>query len=206
MKVAAITITYNRLDLTKKMVESFYSKTKVDYHLFIDNGSTDGTPEWLAERFDHILLSRNYGIAKAFAAAYDNLPDFDFVLKLDNDVETVTDELIEKMVFFLKRNPKYVVTPVDLNITPQFEPHVFEKLEVDNHRLSLTTHTGGAYQLAPREACDRLVRGNMKTFLKGDIYIGAFYRTIGYRPAYLLDYEMRHIGFNKSTPGDEYLF
>ena len=39
MTVAAVTITYNRLELTKKTVESFNQKTKVDYHLFIDNGS-----------------------------------------------------------------------------------------------------------------------------------------------------------------------
>ena len=45
-KVAAITITYNRLELTKRTWESFNAKTGVDFHLFVDNGSTDGTEEW----------------------------------------------------------------------------------------------------------------------------------------------------------------
>jgi GT2 family glycosyltransferase len=68
MKVAAITITYNRLELTKQTIESFYSKTNVNTHLFIDNGSTDGTQEWI-KQFDHIQLNKNYGIAYALATA-----------------------------------------------------------------------------------------------------------------------------------------
>jgi len=71
-KVAAITITFNRLELTKKTVESFYSKTGVDYHLFVDNGSTDATQEWI-KQFDHIQLDRNYGIAWALASAVNSL-------------------------------------------------------------------------------------------------------------------------------------
>ena len=82
MKVAAVTITYNRLNLTKKTVESFNSKTAVDYHLFIDNGSTDGTVEWL-ENYNHILLEKNYGIAYAFREAVSHLKDYDFILKLE---------------------------------------------------------------------------------------------------------------------------
>ena len=64
-KVAAITITYNRLELTKRTWQSFNEKTGVDYHLFIDNGSTDGTVEWLQDKY-RILLDKNYGIAAAF--------------------------------------------------------------------------------------------------------------------------------------------
>ena len=35
-KVAAITITYNRIELTKRTWESFNAKTGVDFHLFVD--------------------------------------------------------------------------------------------------------------------------------------------------------------------------
>src|SRR5665648_322297 len=116
MKVAAITITYNRLDLTKKTVESFNSKTGVDYHLFIDNGSTDGTTEYLKD-FNHILLERNYGIAYAFKEAFLQLKGYDFILKLDNDIETITDDIINKMLSFYKTNGnQFVCSPVDLNL------------------------------------------------------------------------------------------
>jgi GT2 family glycosyltransferase len=103
MKVAAVTITYNRLELTKKTVESFNEKTKVDFHLFIDNGSTDGTIEYLLNK-NHILLTKNYGIAYAFREAVRALEEFDFILKLDNDIETVTPDIIEAMLGFYKLN------------------------------------------------------------------------------------------------------
>lgn len=41
-------ITYNRLKLTKQTLESLFQTTKSPYHLIIvDNGSVDGTPEYL---------------------------------------------------------------------------------------------------------------------------------------------------------------
>ena len=105
MKVAAITITFNRLELTKKTIESFYQKTNVDYHLFVDNHSTDGTQEWI-KQYDHIQLERNYGIAYAFSCGVNALEGYDYILKLDNEIETVTDDIIAKMLkFFDNRIP-----------------------------------------------------------------------------------------------------
>ena len=113
MKVAAVTITYNRLELTKKTLESFYSKTKVDYHLIVDNGSTDGTLDFIKD-YDRLELPQNFGISRAFQKAVESLPDCDYILKLDNDIETVTDEIIEKMVCFLEQSKNFCISPVDL--------------------------------------------------------------------------------------------
>jgi len=126
-RVAAITITFNRLELTKRTVDSFYSKTNVGYHLFIDNGSTDGTQEWI-KQFDNIQLDKNYGIAYALATAVNSLDDFDYILKLDNDIETVTDNIINRMLeFYEKAGDKYVCSPVDLLLDKNFAPPVLGK-------------------------------------------------------------------------------
>jgi glycosyltransferase involved in cell wall biosynthesis len=196
MKVAAITITYNRLELTKKTVDSFQNKTTVDYHLFIDNGSTDGTIEWL-EDYNHILLEKNYGIAYAFREAVRTLEGFDFVLKLDNDIETVTEDIISKMLkFYDKLN--YVCSPVDLALDPAFAPPVLGKENVNGYNCQFTTHTGGAFQLIPIGICQKLC--TEFTHLKyGDYMIGKYYRKHGYKPTYLMDLQMRHIGLNQSS-------
>jgi GT2 family glycosyltransferase len=198
MKVAAVTITYDRLELTKQTVESFYSKTNVDYHLFIDNGSTDGTQEYL-KQFDHILLEKNYGIAYAFRAACDTLQGYDFILKLDNDIETVTDDIINKMLRFHELNGlNYVCSPVDLNLDKAYSPAVFGKDIKNGFRTSFTTHTGGAFQLIPFAICKRLCE-DYRHLKYGDYMIGKYYRRHFFRPTYLLDLEMRHIGLNQST-------
>jgi GT2 family glycosyltransferase len=203
MKVAAVTITFDRLDLTEKTIKSFYEKTNVDYHLFIDNGSTDGTREYL-KQYDHILLDKNYGITYAFACAVNALEGFDYILKLDNDIETVTEDIMNKMLrFYEKAGDHYVCSPVDLNILPNFYPHIFSSSKVQGYNVEFVSHTGGAFQLIPYKICKDLVT-EYRSFSKGDQAIGQFYRKRGYRPIYLKDLEMRHIGLERSTPGNLY--
>ena len=198
-RVAAITITFNRLELTKRTVDSFYSKTNVDYHLFIDNGSTDGTQEWI-KQFDNIQLDKNYGIAYALATAVNSIKDFDYILKLDNDIETVTDDILNKMLeFYEKAGDKYVCSPVDLLLDKNYAPPVLWKGNVSGFHVEHVSHTGGAFQLMPQKICRELCK-DFRHLAKGDYMIGHFYRRKGYKPTYLKDLEMKHIGLNQSTP------
>ena len=198
MKVAAVTITYNRLPLTKQTVESFYSKTSVDYHLFIDNHSIDGTTEFL-KGYNHILLEKNYGIAYAFREAVNQLSEYDFILKLDNDIETITYDIISKMLYFYKSNDmNFVCSPVDVNLDPSFAPASLGKATINGYKVKFVTHTGGAFQLIPYSICKRLCK-EFNHLKFGDYMIGKYFRRHSYRPTYLLDLEMRHIGLNQSS-------
>lgn len=207
MKVAAITLTYNRLELTKKTVESFYAKTSVDFHLFVDNCSTDGTQEWLKSKY-HLELDRNYGIAYAFVLGVSAIEQrgFDFILKLDNDVETITEGIVSKMLDFHKKaGMNYVTSPTDLLLDPNFAPHSFRKEVIHGYKVDFVSHTGGAFQLIPIHIC-KLLCAEFRQFQKGDYAIGPYYQKNGYSPVYLRDLEMKHIGLNMSTPKKEYVF
>lgn len=202
-KVAAVTITFNRLELTKRTIESFYSKTSVDYHLFIDNGSTDGTAEWITQ-FDHILLGKNYGIAYALATAVKALSGYDFILKLDNDIEVVTEDVVNKMLAFHEKvKDNFVCSPVDEMIDPAFYPSILSKTKIAGYNIQITSHTGGAFQLMPEKIC-RMLCDDYRHLAKGDYMIGHYYRMKGYKPAYLTDLSIKHIGLNQSTPSNEY--
>jgi GT2 family glycosyltransferase len=207
MKVAAITLTYNRLELTKKTVESFYEKTNVDFHLFVDNYSTDGTREWLQSRYN-ILLDRNYGIAQAFIMGVEALmaqDNYDFILKLDNDIETVTHNIIGRMLdFYALNGDKFVASPTDLLLDPNFAPRSFQRIKMNGFDVEFVTHTGGAFQLIPIKAC-KMLCDQFTAFSQGDYAIGPFFTSKGYKPVYLRDLEMRHIGLNQSTPGNNYI-
>lgn len=197
MTVAAVTITYNRLDLTKKTVDSFYSKTSVDKHVFVDNGSTDGTVGFL-KLHDHILLEKNYGIAYAFREAVRQLKGYDFILKLDNDIETVSIDIIPRMLYFYKHNEmNYCCSPVDLNLDPAFAPPVLDECILNDFPVRFVTHTGGAFQLIPYGICEKLCK-DFRHLKEGDYMIGKYYRDNGYKPVYLTDMEIRHIGLNQS--------
>jgi GT2 family glycosyltransferase len=202
-RVAAITITFNRLELTKRTVESFNNKTGVDFHLFIDNGSTDGTVEWL-EDYNRIVLDNNIGIAAAFYHGVNQLLDYDYILKLDNDVETVTDDIVAKMISFIEDAGPHAISPPDLLIDPAFYPQILKRRDIAGHSVEYTSHTGGAFQLAPTKYV-KMLCDDFTHLKQGDYAIGGFYRRIGCPPAYLKDLSMRHIGLNNSTPGDKYI-
>ena len=210
MSVAAITITYNRLDLTKRTIKSFNEKTGVDFHLFIDNGSTDGTVEWL-EDYNRILLGENLGIAAAFYYGVQKLQKYDYILKLDNDVETVTEDMIAKLVRFIEVAGPHAVSPPDLMIDPAFYPQIYSRKKITDPKsgfiydVEYTSHTGGAFQLAPTKYCTQMVN-QFQALKGGDMTIGWYYKSIGCPAAYIKNYGMNHIGLNQSTPTKDYIF
>jgi glycosyltransferase involved in cell wall biosynthesis len=96
--MAVVTLTYNRLELTKETLRSFYQHLDVErpHHIVVDNGSTDGTVEWLRESglvSEVFALPRNVGIGVGLSlgmqAAYLHSSKPEFVLSLENDFRTV---------------------------------------------------------------------------------------------------------------------
>ncbi|MBT7102323.1 glycosyltransferase family 2 protein [archaeon] len=91
-------LTLNRLGLTKKAVDSILKNSRGDFRIvFLDNGSTDGTLEYLDELklmypslVDVLKSDINLGVAKGrnkiFEYVLDKYGDnFKWVLSLDND-------------------------------------------------------------------------------------------------------------------------
>lgn len=84
-----LTLTRNNLELTKLAIESVYAQRigRTVMHV-IDNGSTDGTVEWLAKSgIDHRCMGKNSGVSKGWNFALRGLfcvaPH---VLVINNDV------------------------------------------------------------------------------------------------------------------------
>lgn len=70
MTVAAVVVTHNRLADLKLCLESLRGQTRpLDAIFVVNNGSTDGTAEWLGERPGLIVITQgNLGGAGGFAA------------------------------------------------------------------------------------------------------------------------------------------
>lgn len=115
--VSLMLTTYNRLDLTKRMLSSLFETTTSPFRLIIvDNGSIDGTVDWLkAMPQDHIncrsydfhFNKNNLGIASGrnlglqIAGKYGDR----FLGCLDNDVEMPVGWL-EKCINIIKAIPR----------------------------------------------------------------------------------------------------
>jgi len=89
-----LTVTHNCLEQTKRMVASVEAQDIPTQMIFVDNGSTDGTKEWLAERGGPWIDWReNAGVSRAWnvgiCLAFNSVrPEglADHVLVANNDV------------------------------------------------------------------------------------------------------------------------
>jgi glycosyltransferase involved in cell wall biosynthesis len=84
-------VTFNRLEYLKKCVTSIIASTSIKFRIFvIDDGSTDGTKEWLQKQkkrgliFDIILNKKNLGTATNFNLVIDKSDSPFFVMCNDD--------------------------------------------------------------------------------------------------------------------------
>jgi glycosyltransferase involved in cell wall biosynthesis len=89
VKLHTVFITYNRLELTKQAIASYLETVTVPYRIIVaDNGSTDGTEEWLdSTGLDLNLYGENLypGMATNLAWAGFTGNDHTHLHRADND-------------------------------------------------------------------------------------------------------------------------
>ena len=101
MQVNVVIVTYNRLGLLKKCLDSVNKQTVPINKIFIvNNGSTDGTTEWLSELSNvTVIHQENVGSAGGFntgmTAAYEDGGDWMWIM--DDDV-TVAPDCLEQLL------------------------------------------------------------------------------------------------------------
>lgn len=121
-QVYTIVVTYNGFKWVDNCFGSLTNSSFPVKVLAIDNGSVDGTPEFIRKRFpsvEVIVNEKNLGFGQAnnigIRKAYDAGTDYVFLLNQDAWVEKDT---IEKLVEVAKKNSEFgIVSPVHLNGT-----------------------------------------------------------------------------------------
>lgn len=133
MAVAVVILNWNGRHFLEKFIPILLERTRVCIHgsasggagsftdaasLFVaDNGSTDGSLEWLEGRYPHqeihiIKFDRNYGFTGGYNRAFDEIErrggDFKYYLLLNSDVE-VTDGWLTPLVSFMDSNPQAAI-------------------------------------------------------------------------------------------------
>lgn len=95
-KICTVIVTYNRLELLKKAVCAIKTQTLRSDILVINNGSTDGTMEWLdTQEYLLKIHQENLGGAGGFYTGmkYACENGYDFCWIMDDDVEPFKDAL-----------------------------------------------------------------------------------------------------------------
>src|SRR3990170_1109632 len=117
MKIAAVIVTYNRIQLLKECINALHIQTrKLEEIIVVNNSSTDGTLEWLNSQKDLTTITQeNSGSAGGFhtgiKAAYEK--GYDWIWCMDDDAEPELNALEELTKFFTNDNKALACTVID---------------------------------------------------------------------------------------------
>ena len=99
VKITIVTPSYNRAHTLTRVYDSLKNQTFKDFKwIIMDDGSTDGTQEWLNAQKDIIVITQqNLGGAGGFFTGmkYVAEHDYDYCWIMDDDVVCQTDALQE---------------------------------------------------------------------------------------------------------------
>ena len=138
MKLLIVMVTYNRLDYTKRTLDSLLSTISVPYFLVVaDNASTDGTQTWLRNqhnkgKINHLILNdENLYPGKATNEGWESglyyYPEATHLMRLDNDIKLYAgwDRMANE---YFKKIPKLGQLGLDHGPTQlQDAPHYWEE-------------------------------------------------------------------------------
>lgn len=161
MKVNTFTFTRDRLAYTTTCFESLqmYNKTPIIDHYILDNGSKDGTPDYLstlAHDLKGLILSpRNVGLHIGTQLIANIMQPCDYVVKVDNDCHFTEPNVIKQLVTIartLERTGyKYILSPRVEGIVNQPKRGKAETVCIANTKYSIspTGQIGGLCMLIP---------------------------------------------------------
>ncbi len=160
MRVAVYTLTRERLEYTQRTFASLRAKAGIPFdHYIVDNGSKDGTVDWLRaheSEFKAVIYNpENVGIAVASNQAIDRIKADGpcLVCKCDNDCEVESENILGQMVEIfsarLPYGPRYILSPRVEGIVNQ--PERVRYTQIAGRRVGICGMIGGLFQLATHE-------------------------------------------------------
>lgn len=107
-KLGVIILNWNGLSLLKQFLPAAvrYTCSPESDIIVADNGSDDGSMEWVAENYPEVIIYRfdkNYGFAEGYNRAI-SMADYPYTLLLNSDVE-VTEGWWQPLLAFMEGNP-----------------------------------------------------------------------------------------------------
>jgi len=209
-KIAVLTLTRDRIEYTKKCFASLKENAGIKYdHFVLDNGSSDGTPDWLLDEYlvgnikKPILEKENIGISRGFNKLLDKLSnEYDLIVRFDNDCEVVTPNTLRKIAGIYYNHPEMAQVVLSPRVEGlNFPPQRYAKTKLDNLELGFTNIVGGIFQVvaAPIMRQFRFDEKLPKAYGQ-DQQFASWFISMGGKFAYVEDLIVNHF---ETTKGQE---
>ena len=156
MRVAIYSLTRDRLVYSRACFQALRERAGYPFwHHVLDNGSQDGTQEWLRSEYRPAWFKpecENLGIARAanivLAGLKEKAPDL--VIKCDNDCMAVSEGIVARLVqVFEQTGSNWVLSPrvVGIDHQPKRQPEI----RLAGHPVGPTSIIGGLFHCVPAE-------------------------------------------------------
>lgn len=219
LRVAVYTLTMDRLEYTKQMYKALNSSAGYEFDWYvIDQGSKDGTQEWLKSftrdrvpvpsldewraKMRYRLYSENVGLAKGWNNIVDFVKsegEYDIIVKVDNDAEMLTHGWLKAMVDIFERNRKVILSPYveGLSGSPGGvlryrasgdSPYIL----INDTVLGLVPNLGGIVFATPIELWREWKFDELYEGNK-DYILSQYAKKLGYSPFYMEEFRVWHI-------------
>jgi len=198
-KVAVFSLTYDRLEMTKKCFASLKETAEYSYdHFVYDNGSRDGTVKYLEKGdFKHVTYSGdNKGISIASNEIIKTIKSFDYdiIVKVDNDCLFQSSGWLKEMVEIWKRNRLVSLSTYisGLRGTPGGAERYAYGF-INKQLIGLTRHLGGICHFVGASAYDDFKWDETQP-MHGvqDLEFSKYLLNNGYDMGYLENYQAEH--------------
>lgn len=161
MKFAIFSLTRDRLAYTKTCFASLREKAGLQFdHYVIDNGSEDGTYDWLLDEYKPyrvVGFNANMGISIASNSAVNRIlvdtPASEIastlIIKTDNDCKVITPNILAAFasIYSETEAERWVLSPRVEGINNQ--PKRVREHSIAGWRIGVTAIVGGLFQVVP---------------------------------------------------------
>lgn len=145
LNLTCIVLTYNRIDYTKKCIESFFKFAPPNHELIaIDNGSTDGTVEYLKELGIRVKFNKtNVYVAPAYVQGLKLCKPSKAYLLCDNDGLFDSTEWYTTGMKFFKKFPNAGIIGMRRQFNEDFDASDFSSAFGTKYTFSneIATHS-----------------------------------------------------------------
>lgn len=122
MNMLVIIVTYNGIQWIEKCITSILNSSVAADIFVVDNGSTDGTKEFIKKNYKQVILADNdfnlgFGQANNIGLRYAIKNKYDYVYLLNQDA-WVSYKTFEYLITLLQKHPEYgIISPIQNNVS-----------------------------------------------------------------------------------------
>lgn len=198
MNIAVLTLTRDRIEYTQACFASLHEFAGCDYdHFILDQGSEDGTPEWLDGEYQadrvtgYTLMPDNVGISLGMNRLLDelDLDDYDVVVKFDNDCQLTQPNTLRE-VSRLALVGGCLLSPRILGL--RNPPRPTRQVAIDETVILDVPQIGGIFLAAPAWVYDDYRYPDAPVWGLDDANICAWFRAKGGTCGYVDELEAWH--------------